>query len=49
MIFYFTGTGNSGYIASEIAKGTNDNIVSISKLINNKENLKYWWHYENNR
>ena len=41
MIFYFTGTGNSGYIASEIAKGTNDNIVSISKLINNKEKLEF--------
>lgn len=41
MIFYFTGTGNSGYIANEIAKVTNDNIVSISKLINNKENLEF--------
>ena len=41
MIFYFTGTGNSGYIASEIAKGTKDDIVSIAQLINNKENLEF--------
>lgn len=34
MIFYFTGTGNSGYVAQEIAKLTNDKAVSISKLMN---------------
>lgn len=34
MIFYFTGTGNSAYIAEEIAKKTNDKVVSISKLVN---------------
>lgn len=36
MIFYFTGTGNSGYVASKIAKANNDTIISISKLINKK-------------
>lgn len=41
MIFYFTGTGNSGYVASEIAKANDDRIVSISKLINEKENLEF--------
>lgn len=41
LIFYFTGTGNSGYIADEIAKGTNDSIISISKIINNKESLEF--------
>jgi len=38
MIFYFTGTGNSGYVTSEIAKANNDTIISISKLINEEKN-----------
>ena len=33
MIFYFTGTGNSGYMAEEIAKATGDRVLSISKLM----------------
>lgn len=38
MIFYFTGTGNSGYVAEEIAKATGDKTLSISKLmIENQE------------
>lgn len=41
MIFYFTGTGNSGYVASEIAKANNDKIISISKLINEGKELKF--------
>lgn len=41
MIFYFTGTGNSGYVANEIAKSNNDRVISISKLINEKENLEF--------
>lgn len=41
MIFYFTGTGNSGYVASEIAKESNDTIISISKLINEKKELEF--------
>lgn len=32
MIFYFTGTGNSGYVAEEIAKATGDRVISITKL-----------------
>ncbi|GFP75521.1 EFR1 family ferrodoxin [Clostridium fungisolvens] len=41
MIFYFTGTGNSGYVASEIAKANNDTITSISKLINEEKELEF--------
>lgn len=41
MIFYFTGTGNSGYIATELAKNTNDEIISIPELINNNERLEF--------
>lgn len=41
MIFYFTGTGNSGYVASEIAKANNDSLISISKLINEKNDLVF--------
>lgn len=41
MIFYFTGTGNSGYVANEIAKATDDSIISISKLMNSDEKLEF--------
>lgn len=41
MIFYFTGTGNSGYVASEIAKANKDTIISISKLINEEKELEF--------
>lgn len=41
MIFYFTGTGNSGYVANEIAKVNDDRVISISKLINEKSNLEF--------
>jgi len=35
MIFYFSGTGNSKYIATRLSKELNDNIVSINELIKN--------------
>ena len=41
MIFYFTGTGNSGYVASEIAKANDDRIISISNLINEKGEFEF--------
>ncbi|HEY8805601.1 MAG TPA: hypothetical protein VIM42_10960 [Clostridium sp.] len=41
MIFYFTGTGNSGYIASKIAKENNGTIISISKLIDEEKELEF--------
>lgn len=41
MIFYFTGTGNSGYVASEIAKANRDTIFSISKLITEEKELEF--------
>lgn len=33
MILYFTGTGNSRYVARKIAKEINDEVVSINQLI----------------
>jgi ferredoxin/flavodoxin len=33
MIFYFSATGNSKYVAESIAKSTNDNIISIVSCI----------------
>lgn len=41
MIFYYTGTGNSGYVASLIAKANNDIMISISKLINEEKELEF--------
>ena len=35
MVFYFTGTGNSLYVAREIANGLNDGILSIDDCLNN--------------
>ncbi len=35
MIFYFTGTGNSRYIAEGIAHYTNDELVSINEILKN--------------
>lgn len=37
MIFYFSGTGNSRYVAEQIASSTNDNIVNITKEEMNKK------------
>lgn len=43
MIFYFTGTGNSRYIAKRIAKITSDEVVSINDIIKNEspKSIKY--------
>lgn len=35
MIFYFSGTGNSEWVARRIAEGTGDNAVSIGDIIKN--------------
>ena len=35
MVFYFTGTGNSLYVAQGIADGLNDEILSMSDCLNN--------------
>lgn len=37
MILYFTGTGNSKYIAEKIAKETSDNLFSINLAIKNND------------
>lgn len=37
MIYYFSGTGNSKWIAQEIAKGTNDTAVNIIDLLKTGE------------
>lgn len=36
MIFYFSGTGNSLYVAKNIAQHTNENIISISAAMNDE-------------
>ena len=41
MIFYFTGTGNSGYIASEIGKKNNEKIIDISDVIHENKDLEF--------
>jgi len=33
MIFYFTGTGNSKYIAEKIAAGTNDRVADVADCV----------------
>lgn len=33
MIFYFSGTGNSQYIAEKLGKGTNDQVQNIASLV----------------
>lgn len=35
MIFYFSGTGNSKYVAKQIAKITNEELVSINEKLKN--------------
>ena len=37
MIFYFTGTGNSQYLAQKIAANTNNNLYSIADCMKKKE------------
>lgn len=39
MIFYFSGTGNSLYIAKQISTKQNERIISISKEVNQKKEL----------
>ncbi len=37
MVLYFTGTGNSRYVAEQIAEALNDSIVSINDIIKKNE------------
>lgn len=39
MVFYFTGTGNSLYIAREIAAATRDRCISIPQVLHREENV----------
>lgn len=41
MIFYFTGTGNSRFVAEQIAKKTNDELISMNDLFRNGANREY--------
>ena len=43
MIFYFSGTGNSRYVAERIAKATNEKLVNMTKSEMDK-NVKYILH-----
>lgn len=38
MILYFTGTGNSKYVATVIAKETEDELISINQRLKNNDN-----------
>ena len=40
MILYFSGTGNSKYVATQIAKITGDELVSINEKIKNNDTSK---------
>lgn len=40
MILYFSGTGNSKYVANEIAKITGDELVSINEKLKNNDTSK---------
>ena len=37
MIFYFSGTGNSGYVAQKIAENTDETLISISDCMKRQE------------
>lgn len=37
MIFYFTGTGNTGFIASQLAQATGDRLIPIAQAVVNGE------------
>ena len=41
MIFYFTGTGNSGFLAEKLAESLDDNIISVSKLMKSNGSFKF--------
>lgn len=41
VIFYFSGTGNSLYVAKEIAKEQNTTLVSIAKVINENKHFEF--------
>lgn len=40
MILYFSGTGNSKYVAEQLAKNTGDELVSINDKLKNEEATK---------
>ena len=40
MILYFSGTGNSKYVAEQIAKSTNDELISINDKLKNNDTSK---------
>ena len=37
MIYYFSGTGNSKWVAEKIAEKTGDTLVNVAGYINNNE------------
>ncbi len=40
MILYFSGTGNSKFVAEKIAKTTNDSVTSLNNLIKENKSIK---------
>lgn len=47
MIFYFTGTGNSLYVACQIAEAQDDKLYSIAALMDKKEKIYHFELYDN--
>ena len=41
MILYFTGSGNSKYVADALAKRLYDEVISLNKVIKNREQAKF--------
>ncbi len=42
MVLYFSGTGNSKYVAEQLAKNTGDELVSINDKLKNKETSAFF-------
>ena len=43
MVLYFSGTGNSRFVAERIAEATNDEAVDINKYIKVNEKASNIW------
>ena len=42
MILYFSGTGNSAYVAKRIGKEVMDDVINLFEKIRNKDNSKLY-------
>ena len=46
MIIYFSGTGNSGYVAHKIQSVTNDQLISLQRVFRSGQNKGKTYHSE---